>query len=118
MKEELYLIQNQNQREINELKDELIKEKRALNYLERNVKREQINYNENLEKKQMELQYEKMGNDMKLDILNSKLNNKKSEIEREKQKLENEKINLLNYQKQEMMYIDNQENDLNKKKKN
>ena len=33
----------------------------------------------------MELQYEKMGNDMKLDILNNKLNNKKSEIEREKQ---------------------------------
>ena len=66
IKEEMYSIQNENQRQINALKDELIKERKAFNDLERKFKKVQINYKENLDKKQMELNYGKMGNDMKL----------------------------------------------------
>ena len=117
IKEELYSTQNENQRQIYMLQDELNREKKIFNNLERNIKREQINYNENFEKKRMELKYGKMGNDMKLEIFQSKLNSKKNEIERERKILENNKIHLENYQKREMMFIENQENELDKKKK-
>ena len=117
IKEELYSTQNENQRQIYMLQDELNKKKKIFNNLERNIKREQINYNENFEKKRIELKYGKMGNDMKLEIFQSKLNSKKNEIERERKILENNKIHLENYQKREMMFIENQENELDKKKK-
>ena len=117
IKEELYSTQNENQRQIYMLQDELNREKKIFNNLERNIKREQINYNENFEKKRMELKYGKMGNDMKLEIFQSKLNSKKNEIERERKILEDNKIHLENYQKREMMFIENQENELDKKKK-
>ena len=117
IKEELYSTQNENQRQIYMLQDELNREKKIFNNLERNIKREQINYNENFEKKRMELKYGKMGNDMKLEIFQSKLNSKKNEIIRERKILENNKIHLENYQKREMMFIENQENELDKKKK-
>ena len=43
IKEELYSTQNENQRQIYMLQDELNREKKIFNNLERNIKREQIN---------------------------------------------------------------------------
>ena len=117
-KEEFDSIQNENQRRILELKDILLHEKKRINELERSVKKEEINFNEDFEKQQLELKYKKMGYDMQLEIKRNRLENRKNEIEREKKKLEDNQIHLINYQKKENMYLEHQENEINKRKKN
>ena len=61
------------------------------NEVENNFKKEEMMLREAQEKKKLQLKYQQREDEMKLEIMKNKYENKKKEIEREKQKLEENK---------------------------
>ena len=73
-------------------------------------------YKEKHDKKQLYINYKPNENQMKLDIIESKIKNKKNELKREREKLIQSKKYFEQYKNNEIKNIQYQENELIKEK--